>query len=506
MVHRGRSYQNKPNSFIHLINLDFDKIDDPDDNLIDDIYSTICFQRQYFNDTYFDLGSSSKSLNQFILIDSEPLFDYHMFSDSNLSFPRFICRVLNHISRLLRFAYNKPSPAQLPKNLKFDGIKGTIAYYDTVQIKGKTYYNKIINSGIFAKLPRPTSPEQYRTFYNMPIVDIFTLINHISAHSTTVDTFIFNKALRSYPFLSELSRIQDNPASKAQDVFPLQEKTPGSIPSSIPSISYPLCILPGKHGFSSNNQHWDGEDSSDALVRSRNIIARYFIEYWKEFRNIPTRQECRTYYRKHPSSTGEEDSGDVIRLNAVYDYVNAWFKPEKVGMSQILITRKGIDHDLQLLQTLLTQDLIDLIKISHGNTYKKISIGYLDLAIGQTYFMDKTMRGKDRKELEKRELTVSTGSMSEFTQHLYKNGILKRTETWKDEKKCRAIRYVLEHIGWIECLDKTWNTDVSKRWGIGKAYHRYDEYVGYVGKPTIDRIQAKGLASLQDWDSMGSTA
>jgi hypothetical protein len=42
MVHRGRSYQNKPNSFIHLINLDFDKIDDPDDNLIDDIYPNAC--------------------------------------------------------------------------------------------------------------------------------------------------------------------------------------------------------------------------------------------------------------------------------------------------------------------------------------------------------------------------------------------------------------------------------------------------------------------------------
>lgn len=66
-----------------------------------------------------------------------------------------MCNVYNNISRLLRFAYNNPSPVQLPHNLKFDGIKGTPANYEYFIHKGRGIYTKIVNSGVFGKLPRP---------------------------------------------------------------------------------------------------------------------------------------------------------------------------------------------------------------------------------------------------------------------------------------------------------------------------------------------------------------
>ena len=88
-------YQNKSDSFIHLIDFDFDSIDTPDDNLYNDIASTVCSHRDYFNDFYYDMGSSTKSLNLFILVDSEPLFDLYMFSNNHLSFQRYICPLLS---------------------------------------------------------------------------------------------------------------------------------------------------------------------------------------------------------------------------------------------------------------------------------------------------------------------------------------------------------------------------------------------------------------------------
>ncbi len=505
-------YHNKPDSFIHLIDWDFDSIDNPDDNLMDDIYSTICFQRLCFNNSYFDLGSSSKSLNQFILIDSEPLHDLHMFSDSNLSFPRYICHVLSHISRLLRFAYNYPSPVQLPHNLKFDGFKGTIAHYDYMNFNGKVYYNKIINSGVFAKLPRPTSPEQFHTFYNMPIVDIITLIHfsiylfNISVLSSPVDNTTFHKTLKSYNFLAELT---EEPTLMAQDVFSLGKKAPGSNHASISFSSITLCTLPGNPHFQSKNQQWEDEDNSDALVRSRNILARYFTEYWKENKRKPTRQECRTYYRNHPSSTGAEDSGDICRLDAVYDYVDRWFKPEKVGTGAINSNKvmENIDNDEKILPTIITQQRIDCIKASHGSSYAKIRVEHKDLAIGMAYFFHTSMKAKEKNKDDSRELTVNTRKgMLKFIQELRQKGMLKRNEVWKDEKKCKAIRDVLEHIGWLECIDADWDEGVSKRWAIGRSYHRYNEFVEYVGQSTIDRIRTKGLVSVQDWDSMGNTA
>ena len=82
-------------------------------------------------------------------------------------------------------------------------------------------------------------------------------------------------------------------------------------------------------------------------------------EYWRENSRKPSREECRKYYRNHPASTGEEDIGDICRLNAVYDYVDQWFKPEKVGTGRINadIEEQNIDRNQQLLLNTINQEV-----------------------------------------------------------------------------------------------------------------------------------------------------
>jgi len=213
-------YQCRPGSFIHLINDDFDSIKNPSDTLTDDIYYMIKFLRESFPDSYFDLGSSGRSLNHFKLVSSESLYDYFMFEyDDECRFPRFINKILNSMSRIYRFIYNTNTSYSLPPNLKFDSIKGTLSDYEWYRSKknGKTYYKRIIHSGQFAKLPRPTSVEQYRTFYNMNIYDILYLMDVamtryiISLYSYSVDSLVNILSVRS----SSFSRIHYNACKAA---------------------------------------------------------------------------------------------------------------------------------------------------------------------------------------------------------------------------------------------------------------------------------------------------
>lgn len=515
-------FQGRSDSFIDMIKKDFDSIDCPDAHLYDDIHSTICSQRQSFEGSYFDHGSSSESLNQFLLIDSEPLYDFYFFNqDKYSSFQRFMCNVYNNISRLLRFAYNNPSPVQLPHNLKFDGIKGTPANYEYFIHNGRVIHTKILNSGVFGKLPRPTSTEQFHALYNMPIVDITVLINfalhlfdisvpHFHPRSEKEQRYL-RHALTAHEFLSVLAK---KSYSLVGDVFlPCQsENTPRlEIPPSItPSTPY-IVTLPGNPHLEQKNEGLEVREISDEYSQNANIrrwaiLPRLTREYYAEHGEKPTNHWRERQYRLHPASTGEADEQDIQEIYEICELIDKEFKPEKVGSGRIVITRESIEDDSDIVQAIISQEQINQIKNSHGNSYEKIRVSDRDIAIGQAYFVDKSMKSKERKEQHGLELTVATESMSEFTQQLLAKSILKRSETWKDQKKCRAIRYVLEHIGWIECLDADWDKGISKRWGIGKEYHRYKEFVEYVGETTIGRVRNKGLASMEDWDNMGQTA
>ena len=229
-------------------------------------------------------------------------------------------------------------------------------------------------------------------------------------------------------------------------------------------------------------------------------------EYYRKNNILPTKEWREKRYRLHPASTGEADQQDIESIYQICELIDKDFNPDKIGSGDIVITKDDIDDNEDLLVDIITQEQINHIKNSHGSSYGIINVTHKDLSIGQAYFVDKSMKGRDRKEQENRELTVATAAMAEFTQKLYKRGILRRRDTWKDEKKCRAIRYVLEHIGWIECLDGNWEPGVSKRWAIGENYHLYSEFEKYVGPQNVDRIRNQGMASLENWDDMGNTA
>jgi len=58
----------------------------------------------------------------------------------------------------------------------------------------------------------------------------------------------------------------------------------------------------------------------------------------------------------------------------------------------------------------------------------------------------------------------------------------------------------------LEKLDGDHNIGVSMRFMITPQYQAYQEVADFVEPKTISRIRAKGMASIQDWHTMGNIA
>lgn len=73
-----------------------------------------------------------------------------------------------------------------------------------------------------------------------------------------------------------------------------------------------------------------------------------------------------------------------------------------------------------------------------------------------------------------------------------------------DRHKVQAIKAVLEHIGYIECLDRYYSTVIktSRRWAFTPKFPKYDKFVAYVGQDVLDKIRQNGKEYLEYKNSL----
>lgn len=88
------------------------------------------------------------------------------------------------------------------------------------------------------------------------------------------------------------------------------------------------------------------------------------------------------------------------------------------------------------------------------------------------------------------------------------------------DNMCLACRLLFEHYGWLDKIDADYELPtyyqvdgkVVKNNGKAMAYTLtpqfpfYEEFEKAVGKKNINKVRAKGMASLLDLESMGNTA
>lgn len=508
-------YTNKPDALKLFGCLDFDNIDSliRSSSLLSDIHDVIAFLNLYFPGSYYDYGSSGKSLNYYLLIDISYLSELYYYNeqiDTNLRFPRFVNKILSNISYLLRFVFNTPTD-YCKYNLKFDAIKGTMSDYETTTYQNTKYYKRIISSGTFAKLPRPTTPQQYHQYYHSPSVDIRSLINlsyylfHSSLLSFSEELYTLSdysksyyKAVKAAQFLQNIllpTRQQDY--SKAHPFFlhSAQKKMCGFKPetpslnklpiykSSI-SMNTGFPVVKEKQGKKRENQRKyqmeidSLKEEPDAFIRLKEYCFYLFVEYYYTKNRLPTFQEYLKSFGEEIDTDLETDER-VRKARYIYDWMkDDWFKEEKVRKSHYVVG----DY-LSDIKKLISQEQIKTIK----NKYYQWKITYEDIDVAIGYFFINLMTKKEMKQWCNKELTVPQNNMVDWFRTLKETGQIKRSCNYS---KAKALREIVLHIGWLECVDESYcNSDKkhrSRRYVFTEIFPKYKQFEKYIGKKVID--------------------
>lgn len=251
-------------------------------------------------------------------------------------------------------------------------------------------------------------------------------------------------------------------------------------------FSIPITIMSRDFESHINNE---GSKSTDAFTRSRHICQQYCRYYKRNHNKLPSFDEFREYYRQHPSATQEETTRAYHRLKKVYKYVISNFDDELCKSKPIYTTGDFIDC---LKQEITSEQLEQMTKAS-SYRYK---LSYEDIDAGLGYFYINLMSNKEKKEFSSKELTVPINDMSKWFAALKEKGLVKRG---CDRSKVQAIKTILENIGYIECVDRFYSTDMktSRRWSFTPKFPKYDKFAAYVGKDVIEKIRKNGQEYIE---------
>jgi len=270
---------------------------------------------------------------------------------------------------------------------------------------------------------------------------------------------------------------------KKSRLFKINTGDLATTPSSFTTITGMSPHLCGR----SSKRNEEGSKSADPVERSRHICQQYFRNYYKKNNRLPSFDEYRRFYRSHPSSTGEETEKAVRRLQSVYDYCRddkEGFDPQKL--------KKGlytVGEFIENLKENISQEELNQIVESETNYGRKVTIEDMDVALG--YYFVNLMKNKEKKEFSQKELTVPANDITKWFKILKEEGEIKRS---CNRGKARAMRIILQKIGYLECLDSYYSTQykVSQRWAFTPKIPRYKEFVDYVGQETIDKVRKEG--------------
>jgi hypothetical protein len=238
--------------------------------------------------------------------------------------------------------------------------------------------------------------------------------------------------------------------------------------------------------------------SNDANKRTAKYIGKFLRDYYKENNTKPKTGEvddivCDGYRIKY--GTKAEDTGDRKRIISLLGKMIKRFDPEKLET----VKYEQLMFIPYIKETFDKKQYNDILKDTSASKYRPNNI-LLDLFAGYCY----THLSKNK------DLTLST--YDGFKKFCAKYGVI-----LKYNNKCLACRLLFEHYGWLKKIVAEYEAPhmgVSDDWKVMKIKGRamaykltdkfpfYSEFNKSVGGKNVDKVEAKGKASMQDWDSM----
>lgn len=256
-----------------------------------------------------------------------------------------------------------------------------------------------------------------------------------------------------------------------------------------------------KDGQNEKNEYIYREYTNDANRRTGIYITSFLRDYYRANYRVPTTAEiedevCAGYRSEY--GTGGEDKYDRKRIIGLLDKCISSFRPELAGGRPKYERFKFIPY---IKNTFCKAEYADILKDTGARKYRPNNI-ILDLFGG--YLLTHLSRNKS--------LTLST--YDGF--HTF----LKNYKIETSDNMCLACRLLYEHYEWLEKLNGDYEMPtfdhvdgkVVKCKGRSMAYTLtpkfpfYSEFEKAIGPKDIDKARKRGMASMEDLDSMGQTA
>lgn len=398
-------------------------------------------EKYYFPGCYWEPSTSCRGIHFYIILD------FSTFPRNYDLFHRSRCNdIIDKLSHLFSTLINSMFYC------KFDKFCGT---YPVYSLPFSSF--KFINRGCLAKLPLPSSQSDFVKLVHTPIISY----NQLSIIWKNIGQLLCpDKYISGGEKETIVSSITSNTAEQ-ENIITLS-------PNSLCRASQ----------FRSKNE--DYLNSPSAWERTLHSV----MKLTRELGRIPDFQEWNKYYESNKWNTGEETEHRHNRFNNAVHLIEKSFDPSKIG------------HIYQVGEFLddLKRDISPkkLKWIVREKTEYRFTITYEDLDVGLGSHW--TMTRKNQRP--GKEMTVPIEGVVNFFKSLKKKGEFNRS---CDRDKARAIRIVLQQIGYIYCIDDYYShkrgDHTGQRWGMGEKFPKYDDYLLFCGDA---EKRAKNIKKLRD--------
>lgn len=222
----------------------------------------------------------------------------------------------------------------------------------------------------------------------------------------------------------------------------------------------------------------DIQRETNALSRGRMVLKYHMTECILNGEPYPTVIVYRNYYRTH-FGTGSEDEGDIKRLEATYDKYYEIFKKEIENsiQSQILCLEERV-------KSVITQEQIDRIRDTESSFQRNIYVQ--DVAVSALWIYHSLVNSQYRN-MKQFSGKQETAPMSGLKGYFSKLKDMKIIKNGCNNPKAKALRKILEYMGWIEVVDSHYSfvSHIAMRYVLLEVHPYYKSYEKIVGPEVV---------------------
>lgn len=468
--------------FCHCPCICFD-IDDLDITTAADIQKVVDFLLKLHPGSYFEKSTNGKGLHFYILLD---------FSDCKMD-PAYFNDILYSYAYLLKLTINTMF------KVNFDNVKSTYSNYSFSESHNCYLLEKC---GTLCKLPKPLTYEDYKTLYSMPFTTLDNInsnahllcnyleciLDYVSSSSTAVYSFLSSNFDNIDFLIDWYNKRKDKGMIVYRNIAIHLKKLHSSTTPLLPTSTL-TSVLVHKPSPEAKNKdeiiYSDEEFMEDSLRRELNFLLEHIREYYKIYNQTPSVEVCRIEYllTTNYNKFGEKREK---RFHDTYDYVIKTFDPAKMKKKRKtgIFVKNDYIEDIQKLYT--TKESLKLLQ-QYINPKYKGRITYEDIAIAAGFYFVSLTRLLPQKTWASNQFTIAQNNMVDWFDELNRNIETART---CNKSKVKMLKDILIHIGWLECVDKSYFSGKrSRRYLMAEKFPRYGEFVLLVGPDNIAKCK-----------------